>query len=163
MALVKILFIDRRQQMSEEINDTDSSVGEDKNWKAIREENKTLKEELVKYQVQERDNLFQQVGLDRTKGVGKAADLMYEGDLEINALKTFITEEFGEEVVSGQQDSIRNTVNEGQNRLDALQQSAQTINAAPSVQEQIAQAQQTGRTRDSIASKMAALDELKDK
>jgi hypothetical protein len=163
MALVKILFIDRRQQMSEEINDTDSSVGEDKNWKAIREENKTLKEELVKYQVQERDNLFKQVGLDRTKGVGKAADLMYEGDLEINALKTFITEEFGEEVVSGQQDSIRNTVNEGQNRLDALQQSAQTINAAPSVQEQIAQAQQTGRTRDSIASKMAALDELKDK
>jgi len=149
--------------MSEEINDTDSSVGEDKNWKAIREENKTLKEELVKYQVQERDNLFKQVGLDRTKGVGKAADLMYEGDLEINALKTFITEEFGEEVVSGQQDSIRNTVNEGQNRLDALQQSAQTINAAPSVQEQIAQAQQTGRTRDSIASKMAALDELKDK
>jgi len=149
--------------MSEEINDTDSSVGEDKNWKAIREENKTLKEELVKYQVQERDNLFKQVGLDRTKGVGKAADLMYEGDLEINALKTFITEEFGEEVVSGQQDSIRNTVNEGQNRLDALQQSAQTINAAPSVQEQIAQAQQTGRTRDSIASKIAALDELKDK
>jgi predicted GTPase len=163
MALVKKLFIDRRQQMSEEINDTDSSVGEDKNWKAIREENKTLKEELVKYQVQERDNLFQQVGLDRTKGVGKAADLMYEGDLEVNALKAFITEEFGEEVVSGQQDSIRNTVNEGQNRLDALQQSAQTINAAPSVQEQIAQAQQTGRTRDSIASKMAALDELKDK
>jgi len=163
MALVKILFIDRRQQMSEEINDTDSSVGEDKNWKAIREENKTLKEELVKYQVQERDNLFKQVGLDRTKGVGKAADLMYEGDLKINALKTFITEEFGEEVVSGQQDSIRNTVNEGQNRLDALQQSAQTINAAPSVQEQIAQAQQTGRTRDSIASKIAALDELKDK
>ncbi len=163
MALVKILTIDRRQQMSEEINDTDSSVGEDKNWKAIREENKTLKEELVKYQGQERDSLFKQVGLDRTKGVGKAADLMYEGDLEINALKTFITEEFGEEVVSGQQDSIRNTVNEGQNRLDALQQSAQTINAAPSVQEQIAQAQQTGRTRDSIASKMAALDELKDK
>jgi hypothetical protein len=163
MALVKILTIDRRQQMSEEINDTDSSVGEDKNWKAIREENKTLKEELVKYQVQERDSLFKQVGLDRTKGVGKAADLMYEGDLEINALKTFITEEFGEEVVSGQQDSIRNTVNEGQNRLDALQQSAQTINAAPSVQEQIAQAQQTGRTRDSIASKIAALDELKDK
>ena len=163
MALVKILAIDRRQQMSEEINDTVSSVGEDKNWKAIREENKTLKEELVKYQGQERDSLFKQVGLDRTKGVGKAADLMYEGDLEIDALKTFITEEFGEEVVSGQQDSIRNTVNEGQNRLDALQQSAQTINASPSVQEQIAQAQQTGRTRDSIASKMAALDELKDK
>ena len=160
MALVKILFIDRRQQMSEDINDTDSSVGEDKNWKAIREENKTLKEELVKYQVQERDNLFQQVGLDRTKGVGKAADLMYEGDLEINALKTFINEEFGEDVISGQQDSIRNTVNEGQNRLDALQQTAQTINAVPSAQEQIAQAQQTGRVRDSIASKMAALNEL---
>ena len=163
MALVKILFIDRRQQMSEDINDTDSSVGEDKNWKAIREENKTLKEELVKYQVQERDNLFQQVGLDRTKGVGKAADLMYEGDLEINALKTFINEEFGEDVVSGQQDSIRSTVNEGQNRLDALQQTAKAINETPNVTDQIAQAQKTGRVRDSIASKMMALNELDDK
>ena len=143
--------------MSEEINDTDSSVsGEDKNWKAIREENKALKEELVKYQTQERDNLFNQIGLDRTKGVGKAADLMYEGDLEVNALKAFITEEFGEEVVSGQQDSIRNTMNESQSRLDALNQSAQAINTAPSYQEQIAQAQQTGRVRDSIATKLNA-------
>jgi|TARA_B100001939_G_scaffold63102_1_gene52079 predicted GTPase len=149
--------------MSEEVTNTDSSVEEDKNWKAVREENKALKEELVKYQTQERDTLFQQVGLDRTKGVGKAADMMYEGDLEVDALKAFLTEEFGESVVSGQQDSIRNTVNEGQNRLDALQQQAQTINAAPNVQEQIAQAQQSGRVRDSIASKMMALDELKDK
>jgi predicted GTPase len=149
--------------MSEEVTNTDSSVEEDKNWKAVREENKALKEELVKYQTQERDTLFQQVGLDRTKGVGKAADMMYEGDLEVDALKAFLSEEFGEGVVSGQQDSIRNTVNEGQNRLDALQQQAQTINAAPNVQEQIAQAQQSGRVRDSIASKMMALDELKDK
>jgi len=150
--------------MSEEINDTDSSVsGEDKNWKAIREENKALKEELVKYQTQERDNLFNQIGLDRTKGVGKAADLMYEGDLEVNALKAFITEEFGEEVVSGQQDSIRNTMNEGQSRLDALNQSAQAINATPSYQEQIAQAQQSGRVRDSIASKINALNNLEKK
>ena len=148
--------------MSEEFDNTDSSVsGEDKNWKAIREENKALKEELVKYQTQERDSLFNQIGLHRTKGIGKAADLMYEGDLEVNALKTFISEEFGEEVVSGQQDSIRNTMNEGQNRLDALQQTAQTINTAPNVQEKIAQAQQSGRVKDSIASKLSALNELK--
>jgi hypothetical protein len=163
MALVKILFIDRRQQMSENIENTEGSVESDKNWKAIREENKALKEELVSLQAKERDSLFEQVGLDRTKGVGKAADLMYEGDLEVNALKEFLSEEFGEEVVSGQQDSIRNTVNEGQNRLDALQQQAQAINETPSVSDQIAQAQKTGRVRDSIASKMMALDELKDK
>lgn len=162
MALVKILFIEGdRQQMSEEYTNTDGSVEEDKNWKAIREENKSLKEELIKYQSQERDNLFKQVGLDRTRGVGKAADLMYEGDLEVNALKAFITEEFGEEVVSGQQDSIRSTVNEGQNRLDALQQTAKTINAAPSYQDKIAQAEQSGRVKDSIASKLSALNELK--
>jgi len=143
--------------MSEEITDTDSSVsGEDKNWKAIREENKALKDELIKYQTQERDSVFSQIGLDRTKGIGKAADLMYEGDLEVNALKAFIAEEFGEEVVSGQQDSIRNTMNEGQNRLDALNQSAQAINATPSYQEEIAKAQQSGRVRDSIATKLNA-------
>tara|TARA_A100001201_G_scaffold125653_1_gene110004 strand:+ start:29 stop:520 length:492 start_codon:yes stop_codon:yes gene_type:complete len=163
MALVKILFIDRRQQMSENIENTEGSVESDKNWKAIREENKALKEELVALQAKERDNLFEQVGLDRTKGVGKAADLMYEGDLEVNALKEFLSAEFGEEVVSGQQDSIRSTINEGQNRLDALQQTAQSINETPNVADQIAQAQKTGRVRDSIASKMMALDELKDK
>ena len=163
MALVKILFIDRRQQMSENIENAEGSVESDKNWKAIREENKALKEELITYQSKERDNLFKQVGLDRTKGVGKAADLMYEGDLEVNALKEFLSEEFGEEVVSGQQDSIRNTVNEGQNRLDALQQQAQAINEAPSVADQIAKAQETGRVRDSIASKIKALNELENK
>jgi hypothetical protein len=163
MALVKILFIDRRQQMSENIENTEGSVESDKNWKAIREENKALKEELVALQAKERDSLFEQVGLDRTKGVGKAADLMYEGDLEVNALKEFLSAEFGEEVVSGQQDSIRNTVNEGQNRLDALQQQAQAINEAPSVADQIAKAQETGRVRDSIASKIKALNELENK
>ena len=163
MALVKILFIDRRQQMSENIENAEGSVESDKNWKAIREENKALKEELITYQSKERDNLFKQVGLDRTKGVGKAADLMYEGDLEVNALKEFLSEEFGEEVVSGQQDSIRNTVNEGQNRLDALQQTAQAINDTPNVSDQIAKAQQTGRVRDSIASKIKALNELDNK
>jgi hypothetical protein len=163
MALVKILFIDRRQQMSENIENADSSAGDDKNWKALREENKALKDALVSYESKERDDLFKQVGLDRTKGVGKAADLMYEGDLEVEALKGFLTEEFGEEVVSGQQDSIRNTVNEGQDRLDALNQSAQAINNAPNIQEDLAKAQQTGRVRDSISSKLKALNELDNK
>jgi hypothetical protein len=146
--------------MSENIENADGSVNDDKNWKALREENKALKEALVGFETKQRDDLFKQVGLDRTKGVGKAADLMYEGDLEVESLKSFLVEEFGENVVSGQQDSIRSTVNEGQSRLDALQQTAQTINAAPNVQDQIAKAQQTGRVRDSISSKLKALNEL---
>lgn len=150
--------------MSEEItNETDvQSTPEDKNWKAIREENKALKEELAQFQVKERDTLFQEIGLDRTKGIGKAADQMYEGDLAADALKAFVTEEFGEEVF-GQQDSFRNTVNAGQERLDNLASQAQAVNANISVQEQIAEAQKSGRVRDSIASKMQALDELKEK
>lgn len=150
--------------MSEEItNETDvQSTPEDKNWKAIREENKALKEELAQFQVKERDTLFQEIGLDRTKGIGKAADQMYEGDLAADALKAFVTEEFGEEVF-GQQDSFRNTVNAGQERLDNLASQAQAVNANTSVQEQIAEAQKSGRVRDSIASKMQALDELKEK
>lgn len=150
--------------MSEEItNETDvQSTPEDKNWKAIREENKALKEELAQFQIKERDTLFQEIGLDRTKGIGKAADQMYEGDLAADALKAFVTEEFGEEVF-GQQDSFRNTVNAGQERLDNLASQAQAVNANISVQEQIAEAQKSGRVRDSIASKMQALDELKEK
>ena len=147
--------------MSEEItNETEvQSTPEDKNWKAIREENKALKDELAKYQVKERDVLFQEIGLDRTKGMGKAADQMYEGDLAAEALKAFVSEEFGEEVF-GQQDSFRETVNAGQERLDNLASQAQAVSANTSVQEQIAEAQQTGRVRDSIATKMKALEDL---
>ena len=140
----------------------ETNTGEDKNWKAIREENKTLKEELIKYQSQERDELFKQVGLDRSKGIGKAADQMYEGDTSADALKAFITEEFGEEVF-GQQDSFRETVNAGQERLDNLAAQAQAVSGSPGIRDQIAQAQETGRVRDSIASKMKALDELEKK
>jgi hypothetical protein len=148
--------------MSEEVTNEQTEAQpqtEDKNWKAIREENKILKDELAQYQVKERDELFKQVGLDRTKGIGKAADQMYEGDMDANALKGFVTEEFGEEVF-GQQDSFRETVNAGQERLDNLASQAQAVNANPSVRDQIAEAQQTGRVRDSIASKMKALEEL---
>jgi uncharacterized protein YaaW (UPF0174 family) len=147
--------------MSEEItNETEvQSAPGDKNWKAIREENKALKDELAQYQVKERDVLFQEIGLDRTKGIGKAADQMYEGDLAADALKAFVSEEFGEEVF-GQQDSFRETVNAGQDRLDNLASQAQAVSANTSVQEQIAEAQQTGRVRDSIATKMKALEEL---
>jgi hypothetical protein len=137
----------------------ETNTGEDKNWKAIREENKTLKEELIKYQTQERDELFKQIGLDRSKGIGKAADQMYEGDTSADALKAFISEEFGEEVF-GQQDSFRETVNAGQERLDNLAAQAQAVSGSPGIRDQIAQAQETGRVRDSIASKMKALNEL---
>ena len=140
----------------------ETNTGEDKNWKAIREENKTLKEELIKYQSQERDELFKQVGLDRSKGIGKAADQMYEGDTTADALKAFITEEFGEEVF-GQQDSFRETVSPGQERLDNLAAQAQAVSGSPGIRDQIAAAQETGRVRDSIASKMKALNELEKK
>ena len=146
----------------EEEASVETNTGEDKNWKAIREENKTLKEELIKYQTQERDELFKQIGLDRSKGIGKAADQMYEGDTSADALKAFITEEFGEEVF-GQQDSFRETVNAGQERLDNLAAQAQAVSGSPGIRDQIAQAQETGRVRDSIASKMKALNELEKK
>lgn len=159
-----IIYRNRRQYMSEEYtNETDvQSSSEDKNWKAIREENKSLREELIQYQTKERDDLFKQIGLDRTKGIGKATDLSYEGELNAEALKAYVVEEFGEEVF-GQQDSFRETVNAGQERLDNLASQAQAVTANTSVRDQIAQAQQTGRVRDSIATKLKALNEQQNK
>ena len=106
-----IIYRNRRQYMSEEVtNETEVQAPledkDDKNWKAMREENKALRDELAGYQVKERDELFKQIGLDRTKGIGKAADQMFEGELDADVLKGFVTEEFGEEVF-GQQDSFR--------------------------------------------------------
>ena len=79
--------------MTEE-NNSQANTG-DKNWKEIREQNEFLKGKVAEYEAKERTQVFKLAGLDPTKGVGKAVDMMFEGELNVDNIKQYATEEFG--------------------------------------------------------------------
>ena len=49
----------------------------------MREENELLSKKVAEFEAKERIDVFNKAGLDTSKGVGKAVDMMYEGDLTI--------------------------------------------------------------------------------
>ena len=75
--------------MTEEQELDSSEASEDKNWKAMREENKALKEKLEVFEEQAKVTVFKDAGLDTTQGIGKAISQVYKGDLNVEAIKTF--------------------------------------------------------------------------
>ena len=110
--------------MAEEQINSDTS---DKNWKEMREKLETYEGIIAEFEAKERQSVFKQAGLDPSKGVGKAVDMMFEGDLTVDNLKQYATEEFGVEF--GQQDRIQDNVKQSQveqsqNRLENIQQSS---------------------------------------
>ena len=97
----------------------------EKNWKAMREENELLSKKVAEFEAKERIDVFNKAGLDTSKGVGKAVDMMYEGDLTIEGIQAYASEEFG--VTFGQQDGIQDTVQsteESQERLNNIQKNS---------------------------------------
>ena len=60
--------------MTEELNN--SATG-DKNWKEMREKLNLYEAKIAEYEGKERHVVFKQAGLDTTKGVGKAVEMMY--------------------------------------------------------------------------------------
>jgi hypothetical protein len=133
---------------------------EDKNWKALREENKFLKEENNTYRAKAKDSVFKEAGLDTSQGIGKAISQVYEGKLEVEPLKTFATEEYSvafEENV-GQQDGIREEVQESQNKLNNISKASVVDTFGDDIVDAI---NNTTNVRDSIRLKLHAIDEAK--
>ena len=66
--------------------------------------------------------VFQSAGLDTTKGVGKAVEMMYEGDMTVEGIQAYASQEFGVEF--GQQDRLQEAVQsteQSQERLNNIQ------------------------------------------
>ena len=144
--------------MAEEQINSDTS---DKNWKEMREKLETYEGIIAKFEAKERQDVFKQAGLDPSKGVGKAVDMMFEGDLTVDNLKQYATEEFGVEF--GQQDGIQDNVKqsqveESQNRLENIQQSSVADLYDEAVVGQIRQVEQKGTVRQSITAKLNAME-----
>jgi hypothetical protein len=90
--------------------------------------------------------------------------MMYEGDLTVEGIKQYASEEFGVEF--GQQDRLQETVQsteQSQERLNALQQNSVVDNFNTDVTAQIREIEKTGSVRNSIAAKLSVLEEGKDK
>ena len=134
----------------------------EKNWKAMREENELLSKKVAEFEAKEWIDVFNKAGLDTSKGVGKAVDMMYEGDLTIEGIQSYASEEFG--VTFGQQDGIQDTVQsteKSQERLNNIQKNSVVDIYDEDVIGQIKEIEKTGNVRSSIAAKLAAIEEDK--
>jgi len=150
--------------MTEELNNSGQASSSDKNWKEMREQNEFLKSKVAEFEAKERQIVFQQAGLDTEKGVGKAVEMMYEGDLSVEGIKQYASEEFGVEF--GQQDGLQQAVQsteQSQERLNYIQKNSVVDNFNTDVTAQIRDIEKNGTVRNSIAAKLSVLEEGKDK
>ena len=147
----------------QELN-SEAEVSEDKNWKAMREENKSLKEKLEVFEAQAKISVFKDAGLDTTQGIGKAISQVYDGDLNVEAIQTFAAEEYGVTAGAdvGQQDGIREEIQDSQTRLTNITKNSvvDSFNSDDLI-EAIKKSEQQGDVKNSMRLKLAAIEEAK--
>ena len=147
--------------MTEELNNSDTQQG-DKNWKEMREKISLYESKIAEYEGKERQEVFKTAGLDTTKGVGKAVEMMYEGDMTVEGIQQYASEEFGVEF--GNQDRLQETVmatEQSQDKLNNIQKNSVVDMYDTDVVSQIREIEQTGNTRNSIAAKLSVIEEAK--
>ena len=142
--------------MTEELNSSDTG---DKNWKEMREKLSLYEAKIAEYEGKERQEVFNKAGLDTTKGVGKAVEMMYEGELTVEGIQQYASEEF--QVEFGNQDRLQNTVEQSQDRLNTIQNNSVVDTYNTDVVSQIREIESTGNTRNSIAAKLSVIEEAK--
>ena len=146
--------------MTEELNNSEEqATNSDKNWKEMREKLELYESKIAEFEAKERNQVFQSAGLDTTKGVGKAVEMMYEGDLTVEGIQDYASQEFGVEF--GNQDRLQENVEQSQDRLDNIQKNSVVDLYNTDVVSQIREIEQTGNTRNSIAAKLSVIEEAK--
>ena len=143
--------------MAEELNNPDTEG--DKNWKEMREKLNLYEAKIAEYEGKERQEVFKQAGLDTTKGVGKAVEMMYEGDLTVEGIQQYASEEF--KVEFGNQDRLQENVEQSQERLDNIQKHSVVDLYNTDVVSQVRDIEKSGTVRDSIAAKLSVIEEAK--
>jgi len=141
--------------MTEEFN---SDTGE-KNWKEMREKLSFYEGKIAEYESKERQEVFKQAGLDTTKGVGKAIEMMYEGDLTVEGIQEYASQEFSVEF--GNQDRLQDNVEQSQERLNNIQKNSVVDLYNTDAVSQIREIEKSGNVRNSIAAKLSVIEEAK--
>ena len=145
--------------MTEELNNSDTG---EKNWKEMREKLNLYEAKIAEFEGKERQEVFNKAGLDTTKGVGKAVEMMYEGDMTVEGIQQYASNEFGVEF--GNQDRLQDTVQateQSQDRLNNIQQNSVVDLYNEDVVSQVRDIEKTGNTRQSIAAKLSVIEEAK--
>ena len=142
--------------MTEELNNSDTG---DKNWKEMREKLSLYESKIAEYEGKERQEVFNKAGLDTTKGVGKAVEMMYEGELSVEGIQQYASEEF--QVEFGNQDRLQSNVEQSQERLNTIQNNSVVDTYNTDVKSQIRDIEKTGNIRNSIAAKLSVIEEAK--
>ena len=142
--------------MTEELNSSDTG---DKNWKEMREKLSLYEAKIAEYEGKERQEVFNKAGLDTTKGVGKAVEMMYEGELTVEGIQQYASEEF--QVEFGNQDRLQDNVEKSQDRLNNIQQNSVVDLYNTDVVSQVREIEKTGNIRNSIAAKLSVIEEAK--
>lgn len=142
--------------MAEEFNNSDTG---DKNWKEMREKLSIYEAKIAEYEGKERQEVFNKAGLDTTKGIGKAVEMMYEGDLTVEGIREYASQEFGVEF--GNQDRLQNNVEQSQERLNNIQRNSVVDTYNTDVFSQVRDIEKNGTVRQSLAAKLSVLEEAK--
>ena len=150
--------------MTEELNNSEEQAKDsDKNWKEMREKLEVYEGKIAEFEAKERTGIFNQAGLDTSKGVGKAVEMMYEGDLTVEGIQAYASEEFGVEF--GQQDRLQEAVQsteQSQERLNNIQANSSVVDTYNTdVIGQVREIEKSGNVRDSIAAKLSVIEEAK--
>ena len=145
--------------MTEELNNSDTG---EKNWKEMREKLNLYEAKIAEFEGKERQEVFNKAGLDTTKGVGKAVEMMYEGDMTVEGIQQYASEEFGVEF--GNQDRLQDTVQateQSQDRLNNIQQNSVVDLYNEDIVSQVREVEKSGNIRNSIAAKLSVIEEAK--
>ena len=149
--------------MTEELNNSEEqATNSDKNWKEMREKLEVYEGKIAEFEAKERKQVFQSAGLDTTKGVGKAVEMMYEGDMTVEGIQAYASQEFGVEF--GQQDRLQEAVQsteQSQERLNNIQANSVVDTYDTDVISQVREIEQSGNVRNSIAAKLSVIEEAK--
>lgn len=161
----------RGEIMSEEMttNDTNVEVEDVESapidnlrnaYKQEKAERKALQQELMNV-------ALGSMGLDPSKGIGKAVVKTYSGKPNIDEIKSFVTEEFGdvqstEAPTPEQPQDISENVTQAQSRVEQLNKIG--VSSEPTdVMDAFKDVVSSGNVSDSIRARMAMMENNKDK
>ena len=135
----------------------------------LREEYKRLKAENKSYKQNVMNSALQTLGLEADKGIGKAVTKLYDGEMNSESIAAFVQEEFGEvgainANTEPAQETVADNVVAAQSRVEQLQKVGVDNKPMDTMAtfRQFVNSPETS-TKDSIAAKMAMIEQQKDK
>ena len=151
--------------LENEVEDTENEQ-ESSVLRALRRELKNVKKERDELRGFQRTATFKEAGLDPNKGIGKAVARLYDGELDVDAIREFAAAEFDWEPDASQTTTQQELTEVEQERLSAQQRADQLRTQTspvlpPDLEKQIEDAEKAGDIRASIALKRQKLANVK--